>query len=183
MTNRLKFLAAKLIIKIMIVGLVGGIIFSGCAKSSQNYSKNEKQEIISQMYAQYKQGLFPDIADIRINDLKKFSKSDLLYVDIRDKAEQDVSMLPGAITQQQFESHQEQYKNKTIIAYCTIGNRSGRYIKNLNLPDLEVYNLIGGILAWAWANNELVDSNGLTKRVHVYGPKWNLLPDDYLSVY
>ena len=74
-------------------------------------------------------------------------------------------------------------KNKKIVLYCTIGNRSGRYAKKLRQQKIESYNLVGGILAWAWDEGQLIDSQGLTKRVHVYGARWNLLPNSYEAVY
>ncbi len=176
--------------------LVGIIIIAGiffinlvCVDKKSNSNQNDqhiktnKLEIIQNMYDGYKQKLFPGISDIRVKDLEKFTKAELLFVDIRDKQEQDVSMIPGAITQQEFENNIELYKNRIIIAYCTIGSRSGRYIKKLKQKDIQAYNLIGGILAWAWANEDLVNANGLTKKVHVYGPKWNLLPENYSAVF
>lgn len=75
----------------------------------------------------------------------------------------------------------ENYKNRIIIAYCTIGNRSGRYLNKLKQSAIETYNLIGGILSWA--QRALVNADDLTKEVHVYGPKWNLLPNDFKSVF
>jgi len=38
---------------------------------------------------------------------------------------QRAPMLPGAVTVQVFEHNKERYKGHTVVAYCTIGLRSG----------------------------------------------------------
>ena len=42
----------------------------------------------------------------------------------------------------------EPYKNKTIIAVCRSGNRSGRAATFLNAQGYTVKNLLGGMLKW-----------------------------------
>ena len=42
----------------------------------------------------------------------------------------------------------EPYKNKTIIAVCRTGNRSGRATAFLNARGYTVVNLLGGIVKW-----------------------------------
>lgn len=182
MMNFLKNFKDKQIISVVIMGLILGIV---CSVLGKYYPvvKNSKPEMIQKMYAQYKQKLFPQIADISVEQLNRFSNQQLLFVDIRDKQEQDISMIPGAVTQQEFELDLEKYKNRIIIAYCTIGNRSGRYLNKFKQLDIEAYNLIGGILSWSWSQRDLVNADGLTKQVHVYGSEWNLLPDNFKAVF
>ena len=42
-----------------------------------------------------------------------------VIVDVRDKAETDVSVIPGAITKSEFEENSLQHQGKVVIAYCT----------------------------------------------------------------
>lgn len=64
-------------------------------------------------------------------------------VDVRTKAEQKVSMIPGAITLHEFESQLKQYPNKwqddgqLVVTYCTIGYRSGLEAQRLR----QIYNI------------------------------------------
>ena len=49
--------------------------------------------------------------------------------------------------------------------------------------DFTLYNLRGGLLAWVHDGGEVVDEKGKTKRIHVYGRKWNLAPRSYEAVW
>ena len=47
-----------------------------------------------------------------------------------------------------------------------------------------VQNLAGSMLAWTHADGELVDSDGNpTKRLHVFGKRWNLAADGYEGIW
>ena len=108
--------------------------------------------------------------------------SDYVVVDVRDEEERRVSVIPGAISQSEFESGlNSRYKNKKIVPYCTIGYRSMKYTKELKNKGLEAYNLRGSILSWVHSGAEVVSpsSQQPTKEVHVYGDKWKLAPAGY----
>jgi rhodanese-related sulfurtransferase len=120
-------------------------------------------------------------------------RNDWILVDIRTKEEQDVSMLPGALSQQEFESSLDQVKgnNKKIVAYCTAGYRSGEYAASLvsgehKLDGSRVYNLEGSLLSWTHESLPLVSIvNGKeveTKMVHVFSPSWSLEGPGYTPV-
>ena len=47
---------------------------------------------------------------------------------------------------------------------------------------VHVENLRGGVLAWVFEGGRVYDAGGETKRVHVYGKKWNYLPKGYEPV-
>jgi rhodanese-related sulfurtransferase len=173
MKTKRKFLS------VIIIFLLVGIL--GCYAKQESNIDVKHQKMI-QMYTSYKQKLFPQVKEITVSQVADL-KQDHVFVDIRDKREQEVSMLPYAITQDEFEKDIDQYKDKTIVLYCTIGNRSGRYAKKLSEQGITAYNLAGGILAWAWEDNNLQSDQGPTNKVHVYGPRWNLLPDDYDPVW
>jgi len=91
-------------------------------------------------------------------------------------------MLPGAIKKEDFLKTPVEFKNKMIIAYCTIGYRSGKFAEEMIDKGLRIYNLKGGVLAWVLEGGKVFDANKESKRVHVYGEKWNHLPEGYESV-
>jgi len=49
--------------------------------------------------------------------------------------------------------------------------------------DFKTFNIKGGILAWIHEGLYIVDNKGKTQKVHVYGSKWNLVPDGYKGVW
>jgi len=61
----------------------------------------------------------------------------LLLVDVRSDEEMAVSMIPGSMTRKEFEKRQELHHddwlstNVTVVPYCTVGYRSGRYCDQL----------------------------------------------------
>ena len=75
-------------------------------------------------------------------------EGDVVLVDVRESAEQAVSMIPGAIPVGQFEAERNRHDTKQIVVYCTIGYRSGLYAGKLKELGQRVVNLKGGILAW-----------------------------------
>jgi sodium/bile acid cotransporter 7 len=144
----------------------------------------EKLEKINAMYFKYKEG-FPNTPDISVDELLLLQKEeDVVLVDVREPEEQGVSMMPGAITVAEFERDPEGYRGKTIVAYCTIGSRSGYFTRELRERGFRAFNLRGSILSWAHAGKEFVDRDGrATKRAHVYSGEWNLLPKGYEAVW
>lgn len=142
-----------------------------------------KKEIVCQMYADYKSKDFPKVIDIlpqRAMELMQTGR--VVFVDTRKAAEMNVSMLPNALSKTEFLQDPLKYKNLTVIAYCTIGYRSGLFARKMETKKITVYNLAGGIVAWVLEGGRVFDASGETKRVHVYGKKWNYLPDDYKPV-
>ena len=81
--------------------------------------------------------VFASVPEITVKELleQQQQQEKILLVDIRQRNEQRISMLPEAITQQQFEQNQEKYLDYQIVCYCTIGYRSGLYAKKL-LPSI-----------------------------------------------
>lgn len=140
--------------------------------------------------------------EIRDNGL--VLKDDTIIIDIRSDMEQNVSMLPGAITKYQFESMKEYghlevvNSSYTIIVYCTVGYRSARYTNELiNRGYKKVYNS-PGILKWCHYHHNKASNVGTpfkthlvckfnnvdvhTNRVHVFSSKWDLVPYSYIGV-
>ena len=151
--------------------------------SSEDWSDEVKRQKIEDMYGEYKKQ-FPDIQDLSAqNAMNLTADRRTVLIDIREPREQQVSMLPGAITEKDFMNNPLKYKDAVKIAYCTISYRSGKFAQKLQRKGIPVYNLRGGILAWVHAGGKVYDQNGETQRIHVYGRKWNLGPEGYHTVW
>ena len=110
-------------------------------------------------------------------------KDRFVIVDVRAKAETDVSIIPGAITQAQFEQTIQKHQGKAVLVYCTVGYRSGIYAKQLKSKGWNAWNYKGSILDWC--NNQLpvvTTSGQSTNRVHTYNSSYSLAPG-YQAVY
>lgn len=106
-----------------------------------------------------------------------------VIVDVRDKAETDVSIIPGAITKSEFEKTSNQHQGKSIITYCTVGFRSGLYAKKLARQGWRSYNYQGSILDWCKNRLPLVTPDEKeTKRVHTYSSRY-AVADGYEAIY
>lgn len=128
---------------------------------------------------------YPDVKHLNPVEVVEIQQSGkaMIFVDTRSEAEQEVSMLPGAITASDFVRDQEKFKEHLIVSYCTVGARSAKFTRGLVAKNLNAVNLRGSILAWAQAGYKVYDKEGKpTLFIHVYGPKWDLLPDEYKAV-
>lgn len=107
-----------------------------------------------------------------------------LVVDVRAERERSVSTLPGAITASDFLAEPGQAAGRLVVAFCTLGVRSGAWCRERNDEGVVVANLAGGLLAWTHAGGELVAADGApTRRVHVSGSHWDLVPKCYEGVW
>lgn len=143
-----------------------------------------KDEQIARMYDEYRAD-FPDVPEMTVAEyLAKEDAEDVVLVDVREPEEQAVSMIPGALTKEEFEFRKQEYKDDTVITYCTIGYRSGVYAQELREAGFNALNLKGSVLSWAHAGQPFQTPAGEdTNRVHVYGKAWNLLPPGYEPVW
>lgn len=124
-----------------------------------------------------------DVTDIDVDDVLEKGTNHFVFVDVRPSAERQVSMIPEAITAEQFESL-EVADGKTVVAYCTAGYRSGVYARLQNKQGHSVVNLRGGILAWCDRMQSLqTDKGESTNKVHVYAKMWNLVSPPYEGVW
>lgn len=141
-----------------------------------------KKEIVYKMYENYKND-FPSVNEISPREaMKLFAYGRTVFVDVRKPAEIKISKLPGAVTKKTFLKNLLSYKNRTIVAYCTISYRSGKFAMEMAEKGISIYNLKGGLLAWVLEGGKVYDTKGETKRAHVYGKKWNYLPKGYKPV-
>jgi len=174
--------------KYLIVGVVAFIAMTGfgCQQNVAVQSEVNKQALIESMYQEYAQE-FPQVEGITVQELQKLQQQELkiVLVDVRSPKERAVSIIPGAIALKEFERDLKQYINPEtiVIAYCTIGYRSGKYAEKLRQQGIDILNLEGSLLAWSHLKGELVDDQGSTTKVHVFGRQWQLTADNYLPVW
>ena len=151
--------------------------------SSDDLNDGEKRQKIEDVYNGYKKQ-FPGVRDLSAQTVMVLAaERKAVLIDIREAREQQVSMLPGAITEKEFMNDPEKYKDTVKIAYCTISYRSGKFAQKLQQNGIPVHNLRGGMLAWVHDGGKVYDQNGETYRIHVYGRKWNLGPKRYQAVW
>ena len=106
----------------------------------------------------------------------------LVIIDVRSKAETDVSMIPGALTKSEFEETIDLHQGKTIVVYCTVGARSGRYAAKLNRKGWHAMNYKGSIMDWCKNKLPLETRDGrATNQVHTYSARY-AAPQSYIPV-
>ncbi len=163
--------------------VVLGLSTIHCKAQAPDLTPEERLAAIEKMYSGYQEG-FPDVPEVEPAALaESLRDGSIVLVDVREPREWAISRISGAITQVDFERDKERYKDRPIVAYCTIGYRSGQFAQRLAADGFDASNLRGSILAWVHAGEPVVDDDGETKRVHVFGPQWDLLPDGYESVW
>lgn len=151
---------------------------------SSAYSFCDDKELMKKITASYdKISKSISCKSITVFSLKKILDKNEAHIllDIRSPEEQKVSMLPNSITKEQFLKNPDEFKNKKIIAYCTIGYRSGKFAEKHK--GRNVLNLEGGILAWSHIKGKFFKDNKETKQVHIHSKDWNFLHSDYKAVY
>lgn len=146
-------------------------------------SDAEKKTIVYRMYADYHKD-FPEVQNISPKDaIALVEAGEAVFVDTREPEEIAVSTLPGAIGRDAFLDDLNRYRGKTVVAYCTISYRSGVFAQEMGRKGVPIKNLSGGILAWTLEGGKVVDPQGeTTRRLHVYGKKWDFAPASYETV-
>ncbi|EFK10480.1 rhodanese-like protein [delta proteobacterium NaphS2] len=176
MNRRYGFVA--LMATVLWIGLGTWVVLGG-----ENLTDEQKKKIVYRMYDDYRRE-FPHVREISPREaMKEMVHGKIVFVDTRTPAEMAVSMLPGAITEKAFLKHPEKLKAKRIVAYCTISYRSGKFAQEMAKKGTRIFNLRGGLLAWALEGGKVYDANGETKRINVYGEEWDYPPEGYESVY
>jgi sodium/bile acid cotransporter 7 len=103
----------------------------------------------------------------------------LILLDVRSDEERAISVIAGAVT-----DADSIPRGAEVVVYCTIGLRSGISAREMRERGVNALNLRGGILAWIADGGDVVDGNGApTRRVHVYGRRWNVLPEGFDAVW
>lgn len=110
-------------------------------------------------------------------------KDRFVIVDVRSESESGVSLIPGAITQAEFKRTEAEHQGKEVIAYCTIGVRSGKFVKQLARQGWKAWNYEGSIIDWCKNQLPLVSHDGSeTRQVHTYSSRYTV-PGDYEAIF
>lgn len=168
---------------ILLVGFIG-LIIPLTVWAEQDLSDAEKLERVYQMYAGYRED-FPAVKEISVMDAMRMIQDgqEVIFVDTRRSEEMEISMLPGAISKEMFlDDEKAADRDSVIIAYCTIGYRSGIFVRDGAQNSMKIQNLKGGLLAWVLEGGALYDQDSLTRRMHVYGDTWKFVPNGYEAI-
>jgi len=101
-----------------------------------------------------------------------------VLLDIRTRAEYDVSHLPGAIQVDPDTKPEVVLENipvnRRILVYCSVGYRSSAMARRIMMRGrVEVANIEGSIFAWANEGRPLKSTNGPADKVHGYNKVWS----------
>lgn len=94
---------------------------------------------------------YPTVRHLNIDQLQGMldQQPPPLLVDVRTVVEYRVSHLPGALPVVSFSSEKLE-KDRLIVAYCSVGFRSAKFVEQLQQQGFRhAYNLRGSIFMWA----------------------------------
>ena len=158
------------------------------AACAQDFAGDDQARLdeVGSLYARYHAEAFPGAADISAQEAARLSPGQVVFIDVRPEEERLVSTIPGSVTVDEFLGNAEAYMGRLGVAFCTISYRSGELVQEWGgqVGGVNVVNLSGGLLAWAHAGGPLVDASGEpVKRLHVFGKRWDLAPQDFETVW
>ncbi len=129
-------------------------------------------------------GDYPSVSHISAAQLSSRESFDIIFLDVREMKEFEVSHLAGAyqvppaISPKDFMREFDlDWSGKTVVFYCSVGRRSSILAEQVQ-ADLkasgasEVYNLEEGIFGWHNADLPLANESGTTDLVHPYNAFW-----------
>ena len=111
------------------------------------------------------------IKSIDANTLDNWLKhEEALLIDVREPSEHAIERIPGAylIPLGAIENNKlPKIATRKLVVHCRSGHRSKQACQKLESenPNLELYNLDGGILGWISRGYEVVKSNQLNARL------------------
>ena len=140
-------------------------------------SCGEKKKTESAMFNTALQLLLSGSVPVITVDKLVDKKPDVLLIDVREREEYQVSRIPDALHAGYKKFNPDNFKDirkeQEIIVYCSVGYRSEKAGEKLQEAGFEnVRNLYGGIIEWVNRQNPLENDDGLTNKLHPYGPLW-----------
>jgi rhodanese-related sulfurtransferase len=153
------------------------LVTVGVSDAMAPMQDQHRQQAVQELYENYRKN-FPDVHEVTPEEAIKLQQAgQAVFVDVRPLLERRVSALPGAIAASDFLKCPDSYQGKTLIAYDTVGYRSGLFAEQMRRKDIDMANLQGGLLGWLYAGGKIFDGAGReTRRVHIYGCMWNYAP-------
>lgn len=165
-------------------GIAASAAIGSCWPERPVVGDPERAARVAALYRDYREE-FTEVPEVEASEVlaARDAGEAWLIVDVRPAAERAVSMVPGAVSLDDLDRDPGLLGRGTVVAYCTVGYRSGRWAQEQRRRGVDARNLVGGVLGWAEAGGAFVDAAGPTTRVHVYGPTWDLLPEGYQSTW
>ena len=133
---------------------------------------------------------YPDVKHINSADFIQLEQDRTLIFDVRELEEYAVSHLknslqidPDTKINEFLAQYSEELIDKTIIFYCSVGERSSKLAEQLK-PSLEAhgalasFNLVGGLFQWHNEKRKLMQEDTETTLIHPYNRYWGRLIDD-----
>ncbi len=148
-------------------------------------------EACTRMSANFQRKFERSVPSLKSHDLMtRYHPEAVILIDCRTQAEQNVSMIWGAIPLHAT-TIEKLGSDKPIVTYCTMGFRSGleaERLRDVLGADREIFNL-DGILAYTHALKQRPDAPPLmdpstrkvTKEVHTFSRQWDCAADGYRS--
>ena len=130
------------------------------------------------------QRLHPGEPSLSLSEFwKQADRAAWTILDVRTPYERQVSVIPGSIGVNEFEVESAGESKTPVLVYCTVGCRSGAYVKQLLQRGVNAYSLRGGVLAWAAQGKPFAKQSGeATWDVQVGGGQRSALAPQYKPV-
>ncbi len=163
--------------------LAAPFVYLAQVDTSPSSTATQHRETLERMMDENRRE-FPGADEVDVAKVVELIRQErCVLVDVRTEAERKVSIIPGAISQAEYERTIGQHVGKVVVCYCTIGYRSAKYAQAMKQRGVSMSSFNGSLIAWCQAGHKLTTLDGRdTTRVHVHGPKWNLLPPEYQAV-
>lgn len=156
--------------------IMGALCMTGCkADTTEQRLEKVRQEIHTR---------YPDVQQISTAGLAVWladaTRTPPILLDVRKEAEYKVSHLKDARRVDPGKPPPEWLPSPdsgcTIVVYCSVGERSAAFARELNkLGFRNVFNLDGSIFQWANEGRPLFVEKQPADRVHPYNRKWGRL--------
>ncbi|MCA0448275.1 MAG: rhodanese-like domain-containing protein [Proteobacteria bacterium] len=120
---------------------------------------------------------FPDVPEISADAMPV----DARVYDVREKAEYDISHIPGAIhvTPGDVPDPGGAPDGRVIVCACSVGLRSAKLAAALRARGWTgAVNLRGGLFRWAKEGRDMANASGPTREIHPFDKRWGKLLDE-----
>ncbi len=156
---------------------------AGCLAGGTTSEAQRKRALDAQLVAAG--WVTPDVPSWTAEELRETLRSSAppVVVDVREPNERAVSTLPGAISVEAYEAAHDALAGRMVVAYCTVGVRSGKWVADARRRGVDAHNLDGGVLAWSWVGGAFELNGERTPHVHVWSKPWSLLAEGYIAVW
>jgi rhodanese-related sulfurtransferase len=150
------------------------VILCSFALKSQDLVKSTAYSIV------LKGLLNKKVPHLGVADVEQISKTDIVFLDARERKEYDVSHIENALhvgyDSLDFRATDSLAKSTPIIVYCSVGYRSEKVTEKLIAKGFtNVKNLYGGLFEWVNQDGVIVNSQQeKTDSIHAFSSAWGI---------